>query len=62
MTFCEYAGSSNLVISYWGHWTCVSFQLGVANDVWTYKEGYNERHHAVCVLHWQCCWTIHVES
>ena len=51
-----------LVIRFRGHWFCVKFDLGVANDGWAYKESYNECHHAICVLHWQCCWAVHVEG
>jgi hypothetical protein len=51
-----------LVISSLRHWLCVSFVLGVANDGWAYKESHNECHDAIWVLHWQCYWTVHVES
>ena len=51
-----------LVISYLDHQPCVNFDLGVSNDSRAYKESYNECHHAVCVLHWQCCWAVHVEG
>jgi hypothetical protein len=51
-----------LVISYLDRRLCVIFGLGVANDGWAYKASYNECHHAICVLHWECCWAVYVES
>ena len=51
-----------LVISFRAPWFCVNVNLGVANDGRTYKESYDECHHAVCVLHWQRCWAVHVEG
>jgi hypothetical protein len=50
-----------LVISCRRPWLCVGFVLGVADDGWTYKESYDERHDVICVQHWQCIWVIHVE-
>jgi hypothetical protein len=50
------------VISCRDYWFRLSSELDVANDGWAYKESYNERHHAICVLHWQCGWAVHVES
>ena len=39
-----------------------NFGLGVANNRWAYKESYNECHYFLCVLHWQCCWAVHVDN
>jgi hypothetical protein len=44
------------------HWFCVNFDLGVANDGWTYKTGYNEFYRAIWVLHWQRCCAVYVEG
>ena len=49
-----------LVISYLGHWFCLSPGLGSTDDGWPYKENYNKRHHIDCVLHGQCCRAVHV--
>ena len=51
-----------LVISFRAPGLCVDVDLGVTNDGWTYKESYDECHHTICVLHRQCCWTVHVEG
>ena len=51
-----------VVISYRGPWLYLSFVLGVTNDGRTYKESYNECDDAICVLHWQCFWVVHMES
>jgi hypothetical protein len=51
-----------LANSYWNYLLCSISVLGVANDGWAYKESYNECHYFLCVLHWQCCWAVHVDS
>jgi hypothetical protein len=51
-----------LVISCRDYWFRLSSELGDANDGWAYKESYDECHHAICLLHWQCGRAFHVES
>ena len=51
-----------LVTSCRDHHLRLSSKLGVANYGWAYKESYNECYHAICLLHRQCCRTVHVES
>jgi hypothetical protein len=51
-----------LLISRIGPQFCAKFGLGVANDGWAYKENYNECHQAICALHWQCRWAVHLEG
>jgi hypothetical protein len=62
MTLREDAVYLILAISFRDHWFGVVFDLGVANDGWSYKESYDERHHAICDLRWQCCCAAYVES
>ena len=51
-----------LVISFRAAWFSVDFDLGIANNGWTYKESYNECCRAIRVLHRQCCFAAHVEG